>query len=80
MNDPLCKQVLIFNACFVFFMQDKKHIQKFEFEHTFLYKLDGKKTDQKDCVGDKYAFSFRNHVVSTPPLCSEQSMRTENLW
>ena len=60
------------------FNAGQKQVQNFEFEHTFLYKIDGKKTDRKDCVGDKYAFSCGNNDVNAPPHCAEQS--TEHLW
>ena len=46
-NDHPRKKVLIFDACFVLFMQDKKQVQNFEFEHTFSYKIDGKKLIEK---------------------------------
>ena len=47
MNDHPRKKVLIFDACFVLFTQDKKQVQNFEFEHTFSFKIDGKKLIEK---------------------------------
>ena len=35
MNNHPREKVLIFNVCFILFMQDKKQVQNFEFEHTF---------------------------------------------
>ena len=81
MNDHPRQKVLIFDACFVLFMQDKKQVQNFEYKHTYSYKIAAhvmKTPDRKDCVGDKYAFNCGNNDVSAPPLHSEQS--TEHLW
>ena len=46
MNFHLLKKVLIFDVCFVLFLQAKNQVQNYKFKHTFLYQRNEKKSDR----------------------------------